>query len=392
MLDWLIVGGGIHGTHLAFVLTVRAGVPHDRLCVLDPYPYALARWEQVTTNVGMTYLRSPIVHHLHDDQGALALYARIHERDMDMQRAFIPPYSRPSLALFNQHSRYLIARYGLDDMRIVGRAIGLSRLANGWRVETADGGLEARRVVLAIGLSEQPAWPDWAVDLREQGAPVNHIFDPAFMRPALRLSADASVVVVGGGITAAQTAMTLAGSGARVTLLMRHAPRVHDFDSDTGWMNAINLSDYAKIADPARRREVIRSARHRGSMPPDVARDLSAADETGRVRIIRAQVRDAAAHGSGICLMLENEREVSAEHLILATGYEPQRPGGAWLGAAIAQYGLPVAGCGYPLVDAGLCWAPGLYVSGPLAELEVGPPARNIIGARMAGGRLLAHA
>jgi hypothetical protein len=54
--------------------------------------------------------------------------------------------------------------------------------------------------------------------------------------------------------------------------------------------------------------------------------------------------------------------------------------------------GLPCAGCGYPLVSPRLEWASGLFVTGPLAELELGPTARNIAGARAAGERLLAAA
>jgi hypothetical protein len=34
-------------------------------------------------------------------------------------------------------------------------------------------------------------------------------------------------------------------------------------------------------------------------------------------------------------------------------------------------------------------WAPGLYVTGQLAELELGPTARNIGGARLAAERLV---
>jgi len=36
MLDWLIVGGGVHGTHLSRVLVGAAGVQPDKIRVLDP--------------------------------------------------------------------------------------------------------------------------------------------------------------------------------------------------------------------------------------------------------------------------------------------------------------------------------------------------------------------
>ena len=42
-----------------------------------------------------------------------------------------------------------------------------------------------------------------------------------------------------------------------------------------------------------------------------------------------------------------------------------------------------------PIVDSALRWHPRIHVSGPLAELELGPASRNIAGARLAGTRLV---
>ena len=61
--------------------------------------------------------------------------------------------------------------------------------------------------------------------------------------------------------------------------------------------------------------------------------------------------------------------------------------GGAMLDEFIHDHGLPAAPCGYPIVDRCLRWHPRLFVTGALAELEIGPVARNIIGARLAGDR-----
>jgi hypothetical protein len=77
---------------------------------------------------------------------------------------------------------------------------------------------------------------------------------------------------------------------------------------------------------------------------------------------------------------------------VLATGFRPDRPGGPWLSRAIAELGLPCGACGYPIVDRTLCWHPGIYVTGALAELEIGPAARNLIGARLAAERIASAA
>ena len=46
MLEWLIVGGGIHGTHLSLVLTEKLGFSRDSVRVHDPHHDPLARWRQ----------------------------------------------------------------------------------------------------------------------------------------------------------------------------------------------------------------------------------------------------------------------------------------------------------------------------------------------------------
>ena len=59
------------------------------------------------------------------------------------------------------------------------------------------------------------------------------------------------------------------------------------------------------------------------------------------------------------------------------------------MGRAIEALQLPLAPDGYPVVDEHLRWTPGLFVMGPLAELVVGPAARNLGGARMAAQRIV---
>jgi hypothetical protein len=420
MLDTLIIGGGIHGTSLSLHLTARKGIPRDRLCVLDPYEQPLALWETLTGNVGMEFLRSPHAHNLHYDPFSLITFTRT-RRGEPLAR-FTDPFGRPSLELFRAHNQHLIQRHRLESLRIQGRAHGLLRLSDGWRVETNSGSIEARRVVIAIGLTEQPYWPSWAQPLRAAGAPIHHIFDPQFSRVwsstarSLPLAmrergsggegGDIHTVVVGGGITAAQAALSLTADGP-VTLLMRHPVQVHAFDSDPCWVTSICLADFHRERDYNRRRALLQQARHRGSMPPDVAAQLQQAVIAGVLTrrmgdITNALVAPALVsdkkwafsprpegEGQGVRVSLHLASEIiEADRVVLATGFEPSRPGGAWLDQAIDSFGLLTADCGYPIVDRSLCWAPGLYVTGPLAELEVGPVARNIIGARLAAERI----
>ena len=385
MLDWLIIGGGIHGTYLSLFLTKRKSTPTNGLRVLDSYDQPLALWERFTANAGMEYLRSSHAHNLHYDPFSLITFART-VPGQPLAR-FIEPYARPSLPLFRAHSQHLIERHRLRDLRLTGRARRLTRLRDGWQVETDVGDLLARRVVLAIGATEQPHWPDWAQSLRAAGAPVHHLFDPSFDRAALPTGA--RVIVVGGGITAAQCAIALAvRAPGSVTLLMRHAPRIHQFDADTGWITYQHLDGFYRQNDYALRREMIRGARHRGSMPADVAAELHKAEEHALLVRRTAVIQSATGTAQAVTLALEDGTSLTVDHLLLATGFEPRRPGGAWLDAAVQAYDLPVAVDGYPILNRHLCWSPGLYAVGPLAELEIGPVARNFAGIKLAAERI----
>ena len=123
---------------------------------------------------------------------------------------------------------------------------------------------------------------------------------------------------------------------------------------------------------------------------------------------------------------------IIVDEVILATGFGKQLPGGKLITDLIDKYAPPASGitatstngdddspfvlevseyCGYPIVDQNLCWTKlkdtnghqsdadrgtstggNIYVTGALAELELGPSARNIAGARLAAERILQHA
>ncbi|MBI1277747.1 MAG: SidA/IucD/PvdA family monooxygenase [Anaerolineaceae bacterium] len=387
MLDWLIIGGGIHGTYLSLYLTRRRNISPDRIQVLDPYPQPLALWHHFTANTGMSYLRSSHAHNLHFDPFSLITFTRT--RAGQPLANFIEPYGRPSLALFNAHSQLLIERYKLDTVREIGRAQGLQRLTNGWRVETDSGSLEAKNVILAFGNTERPYWPSWAREAQTSGANIHHLFDPTYNRTV----PDGETLVIGGGITAAQVATTLSlQSPGEVTLLMRHEPRLHQFDADLGWITHQYLDNYHQETDYTRRREMIRAARHRGSMPNDIARELDQAVQHGLLNLridegIHVRLADNKQSKS-MTLELASGENLKADHIILATGFETSRPGGVWLDTAVSQHALPTAPDSFPIVDQRLCWSPGLFVSGSLAELEVGPVARNFVGVKLAAERI----
>ncbi|TPV92906.1 MAG: hypothetical protein B7733_23390 [Myxococcales bacterium FL481] len=381
-LDWLIIGGGLHGVHLAARLLGEAQVSPQRLRIVDPGARLLARWRSATATTGMTHLRSPSVHHLDLSPWSLRRFAGQSPRGGP--RSFAPPYDRPALVLFNAHCDQVVADFELSALHVRARASACSIGPKSAGVELSNGTkLETRNVVLAIGASEQPAWPDWAPRGRSE---VQHVFMSEFDGWP---SSPETVVVVGGGISASQVALRLIKEGHEVHLVSRHALRQHQFDSDPGWLGPRFMTGFRREPDLDRRRAMIAAARHRGSVPPDVRRTLRRALARKPLHWHESEVASLDLQPEGLELRLGDGARLQAQRLLLATGFDSRRPGGSMVDALIESASLPCASCGYPLVDTSLRWHPRVWVAGPLAELELGPTARNIAGARRAGDRLV---
>lgn len=384
-LDWLILGGGIHGVHVAARLLGEGGVDPDRLRIVDPANRLLDRWRSCTAATGMTHLRSPSVHNL--DLSPLSLQRFIGKRDgrePEEPLPYMPPYDRPALRLFDEHCDRLVETFGLADLHTRARATACSADCDGVAVRLSTGHeIAAHNLVLAIGASEQPQWPDWAPRDHDR---VHHVFEPGFDGWPSTVEV---VAVVGGGISAAQVALRLLGEGHWVHLVSRHPLRQHQFDSDPGWLGPKYMRGFTRERDMDRRRALITEARHKGSVPPDVLFALRQAISRDQIRWHEGDVQRVEAGGDELEVQLSTDAVLSADRVLLATGFASHRPGGEMVDELIASASLPCASCGYPIVDSALRWHPRIYVTGPLAELELGPSSRNIAGARSAGERLV---
>lgn len=381
-VDWLIVGGGIHGVHIAARLIGEAGVPASSLRIVDPNPQLLGSWRRLTGLTGMRYLRSPSVHHLDLDAWSLRKYSKKRPRTGVSQ--FAPPYDRPSLDLFNEHCDGVIQAYGLKELHVRARVQECFLEDQGVKVVLDnDEVLRAKQLVFAIGVTERPFRPDW-VPVLPSPVPVQHIFDKS--SPAMPSSAQ-RFAVVGGGITAGQVALALAGRGHQVDLVTRHDLREHQFDSDPGWLGPKHMNAFAQERCFEARRAMIRIARHRGSLPGDVARALRRAQGRKKLAMRKAEVSHLDPRQR--TLELTNGKALAVDRVVLATGFSPGRPGGAMIDDLVEREGLPCAPCGFPAIGRDLRWSERIFVSGPLAELEIGPVSRNIAGARRSGDRLV---
>lgn len=381
--DWLIVGGGTHGVHLAVRLRAELGVAAQSIQILDPGPTLLHRWKVRTSTVGMKYLRSPSVHHLDIDAWALQRFAAQERPRRD--GPFSPPYQRPALDLFNAHCEQLITTHGLRPCHVQGEAVRGQIRDDGVMVTLKDGrNIQAERVVLALGAgaAESPGWAP-------EGDPrVQHIFRAGF--DGWPQAQRERVLVVGGGISAGQAALRLLSEGHEVHLAVRRPLRKAQFDSDPGWIGPKELGRFHRESDPVRRRALIAGARNRGSLPPRLYRLVRCAEARGELSRHPNEIKAVEPRADGVRVTWADQKQLEVDRVVLATGLSRARPGGSFVESMIGSGQLPCAPCGYPIVDPSLRWSPRVYVTGPLAELEIGPVSGNIVGARKAGDRLVA--
>ncbi|WP_203364382.1 FAD/NAD(P)-binding protein [Bacillus sp. REN10] len=384
MVDWLIIGGGIQGCTLAIHLVRSGKAAPERLAILDRHEAPLMNWKMYTNRTGMDYLRSPQVHHLDYEPASLHSFAR-KQRKADQLVGY---YKKPQLELFNEHSKAAIQSALSAATWIKGQVTSIKREGTLWRVETNEQHLQAKNVVLATGCTEQLAWPEWAAVWRNRTSKqVVHLFQKDELD---LLPSDDPVVVIGAGISAAHFACQLVRANRAVTMISRHSFRVHEFDSDPGWLGPKYMSGFLAVNDYTKRREMIMSARHRGSLPPALYKKLTKYMQQGLIQVLYDEVtlcEKKPLHA--LQLKTKQEKQIRAAQIVLATGFSSDLSTFDWLQALIEEEQLPTASCGYPILTTNLQWTDGLYAIGALAELELGPSARNISGARSACRRII---
>lgn len=381
--DWVIVGGGIHGTHIALRLLHHYKEFPIKLGIVDPNSCLLCNWNRQTESTKMRFLRSPSVHHLAPEPFALKKFAGKKPRNRIGKFSF--PYQRPSLKFFNKHCQKLIEEYSLTQFHYPELIKNIEVQNDLVKLKTNNRGeFNAKKIILALGQSERLCFPEWS---KENMVHIAHIFSSDFDWSLF--AKNNKIAVVGGGITAIQTALYAESIGLDVHLISRHALRKHQFDSDPGWLGPKFMQGFQGERDLGKRRKIIGSSRNVGSIPPDLYIRIRSLAHTGRIHFYQNEIHRSKVSEGKLRLTLQDGLNLEVDKVILATGFEKVRPGGMMLDQLIKRHNLPVASCGFPIVDRFLSWHPRIHVSGALAELELGPVAKNIAGARFAAERIL---
>ncbi len=392
-----IIGGGIHGVSIALRLLREVPRAAEHLAIVDRHPRPLLAWRRKTERQGMTFLRSPAVHHITPDALGIVAYAERHNRTSELA----PPYSQPSTQLFwdfcNAALPEIAARrvYYPFEVAKLRWDKGAGRFP--FRLISMDNeGFRSRCVILAIGADDciymppefaawQRQWPDKILHASQFSVTCIDKFETCPDKKS-------KIVIVGGGLTAGTLAQSLSERGQAVVLIARKQLKEEQFDFPPVWLGPKALAEFASELDFQRRYETIQQVRGEGSITPGIVEALRNAPNIDIypetcIRNIVAMGECKPAQG----LQIETTRGLIANvsRIILATGYQFTLRHYGFLKELMAQHQIPLV-CGLPQLDNDLQLQPieNLFGSGTIAQLQLGPAAGNIAGASLAYERL----
>ncbi|KAJ3134269.1 hypothetical protein HDU90_005135 [Geranomyces variabilis] len=360
------------------------------------------------------------------------------------------PFLLPSSDLFWEYcGRVVVQGFALDGVTQQGEVVRVVPVACRPRdpAQNDEGGIcdhfsihlrdgrviTSRNVVLATGSnSAERRMPEWvqALHVAQELYPPHvlvHCYDLAlapdrYLKPLRRRSPGLSdaegvlngrkIVIVGGGLTSIHLSRVALDFGSRnVTLLSRSNLSIQPFDIDVEWVGprrAKRMAAFWSDRDPSSRANRVRSARFPPGAPGECGTGasitseglalLQVALEDGSMKILeRTQIVNAKwiamsdeATDKEWLLQLSNSQRLGCDAVWLATGASPNAETDPLLQDVCHQHPIEMVN-GLPSLRPDLSWSrkcPGLFVTGPLAALEVGPGAPNLMGGRLAAGRI----
>ncbi|PWN44282.1 hypothetical protein IE81DRAFT_365031 [Ceraceosorus guamensis] len=295
----------------------------------------------------------------------------------------------------------------------------------GFCIKTEDGSqLGSKAVVCALGMAGGPALPQFITRPQSPSCAgdgwchSSAIFNPSYQfPPAASKVRGKTCVIVGGGLTTAQTAdLALRRGFDHVEVIMRGHMKVKPFDIGLEWMGRYaNLAKmrFFQEEDAATRLAMVRCARQGGSITPPWAARLRALEQQGKVTIrTHTKVDDAVydkQYGQWdlkLCTKMPLPRKkcdacelhkepevqmhrVRAAFMVCATGSQQGFSALPFAKAFALANPLPEAG-GLPCLTDSLQWGREvpLFFVGALAGLQIGPAAGNLGGMREAAERV----
>ncbi|MCC5953224.1 MAG: SidA/IucD/PvdA family monooxygenase [Acidimicrobiia bacterium] len=397
----VIVGAGPAALATVAMLAHRSPDALADTTVIDPTGTWLARWRHQLAAQEVDHLRSPVVHHPHPEPYELLRFAR--DRHDELVRS--AGVELPAVGLFDDFCTSLIEQCGVERMveptGVVAVDVGVPR---GARL-TLDTGEQraAEHVVLCTNPRRAvlPAWSRGGHERRHVDAsPEVHrrrserrlatagpLDDDPRVRHATTIDlrtdpVPARVVVVGGGLTAAQLALAALRRGALTTLVTRRPLVRRSFDVEPGWIGPRQLRAFEQICDPVERHRRVLEARGGGSVPDRIAGAVVEAATDGLELAEDEGPESVEAAGDRLLVCLRSGRIIETDELWCATGTVPAGTGDPLLGGLAAQHPIPVVG-GLPELARDLRWGQtAVHLVGSPTALSLGPAAGILHGQR----------
>jgi len=383
MDDIVVIGAGPYGLSVAAHLRARGQSPRV-------FGQPMSFWERQMPR-GML-VRSP--------WGASSICDPEGAHSLDAYEAEQPePFSRPLPGEeLTRYGRWFQERAVPDlDTRLIA---SVERNGKGFTVTTDDGErLGARRVVIATGLRSFPYRPPQFAPLQDGLATHSmEMTDPGQF-------AGRSVVVIGSGQSAVESAALVLEAGAEVELIAR-APlirwlirgerirrinqlvrRVLYAPTDVGpaglsWIVAMPEL-FRHLPVRPRERLAYRCIR------PAATGWLH--DRTAQVTLtLERQVVEARPEAGGVRLTLDDASRRRVDHVILGTGYRIDAMNEPLIGPSIGEQ-LRLRG-GYPVLTRGFeSSVPGLHFVGASSAWSFGPVMRFVCGTTFTGPAVARH-
>ena len=384
-----IIGGGIHGSSIALRLLRDIPNAAQHIVIIDRHPFPLTQWRSKTERQGMTYLRSPAVHHISTNPLGIVEYAERHNRTNELA----PPYSQPSTELFWDYcddalseirKHPIFYQFDVEKLRWdKGAGKYPFRL-----ISKGNIGFRSSCVILAIGSDDYPYIPpEFAEWKRRYPDKIVH---------ASQFSVDCEFgrkegekyLIVGGGLTAGTLAKSLSQLRHSVVLIARKQLKTEQFDFPPIWLGPKALSEFTNEPDFQRRFQIIQENRGEGSITPDIMESLRNATNVDFYP--ETFIRNIYKTDSDN-LQVQTTRELipNVSRIVLATGYRFNLRRYNFMRTLLKQYPIDLI-CGLPKLDKDLQFYPieNLFGTGTIAQLQIGPAAGNIAGANLAYERL----
>lgn len=376
MLQIVIIGGGLQG------ITIFLNIPNElkkNTLIVDKYSKPLHLFYSRCDNIGMQYLRSPATHTMTEPiSTSLFTYQK---KYYNMPNSFQGKYFTPSLALFKHYTENLFTSTNLHTQWKQTEISSIELENNNfWTLHTKHlTSITTKYVILALGTERPNIPPLCSNTILEK----KHILHPQFNQ--ISHMPKKHIAIIGGGMSGAQLALSLS-KHHKITLIISHPLKKNPFDSNPCFIGPKCRNTFLS-ANNKEKINMLSKERYHGTLNPFVYEALSEAICKKNITIQISKLKKIHTKANIHTLTLHNKNTITVDDFILATGllrknnYIDSNP---LLTDLVAKYNLPLNDDSLPLLENNsLEWVPHMFVSGQLAEMTLGPPSNNIIGAHL---------